>query len=308
MSQSKMISSPPVVEKISQFSGSLPPRDLYVYLPPNFDDHGPHPLLLLHDGQNCFESFADDSYTGSTWRADQTADQLIKNGRLSPFVMVGVSHGDKQRMIEYLPPYSTFEQKETVFGGTGRKRFRHTWTRGEAQQTAKFYKEELLPFLAERYHIHTDRQHIATCGSSMGGLFSMYLAWEFPEFARHHAALSASFWITEEADGRLAIAKRIQKDDPRDIRVWLDSGTEDRPGEGDDNSPGVIEVREALKTRGYREDDNLRYYLDEGAIHTESAWANRLPMILEFLTAEWGGVEEKRREKRDQRRENREER
>lgn len=277
-----------IVEKISRFTGSLPARDLYVYLPPQYQSEPQRrfPVVLMQDGQNLFHSYAADSYTGATWEAALTADRLISSNKVAPFVIVGVAHGEENRIVEYLPPYASYQKKVLLPATGGRKRFKHSWIPGEAHKTALYYINELMPFLARRYRIFTDRQHIATCGSSMGGLFSMYLGWEFPNFARHHAALSASFWITAENDGTLAIANRIRLGQPTDMRLWLDSGTEDSPGRGDDNSPGVIDVHNALGEIGYTA-DQVHYYLDVGAIHSEAAWAKRLPRVLEFLLSEW---------------------
>ena len=52
-----------------------------------------------------------------------------------------------------------------------------------------YYRDEVAPFVAERYRVLSGREHTATCGSSLGGLFSIYIAWQHSDFARHHAAL-----------------------------------------------------------------------------------------------------------------------
>jgi hypothetical protein len=41
-----------------------------------------------------------------------------------------------------------------------------------------------------------------------------------------------------------------------------------------------------FKAAGYN-DSNYRYVYDQGAKHTESAWAKRLPDALKFLFADW---------------------
>jgi hypothetical protein len=42
-------------------------------------------------------------------------------------------------------------------------------------------------------------------------------------------------------------------------------------------------ARRALLEAGYVEGVDFQYYLDEGATHSEAAWAARLPLIFSFL-------------------------
>jgi predicted alpha/beta superfamily hydrolase len=272
--------SPSRVVKIPDFQGRLPPRALYIYLPPGYDDEPDrrYPLLFMHDGQNCFEAFADDSYVGS-WRADETADRLINEGSMRPCLIVGVSHGGEERLAEYLPPYATFQLRRSAEVG-----FRRKQIRGRADETFAYYRDDVAPYLCRHYRVLSGRDNRATCGSSMGGLFSTYIAWEHPEFARHHAILSPALRITR---GLLArrnkFIERLRDGKPRDLRLWLDSGTLDAPGRGDDGMKETAAARDALLGSGYVLGANFQYRLDKGAIHHESAWAARLPQVFRFL-------------------------
>ncbi len=279
--------SPSRVLKIPKFSGSLSPRDLYIYLPRGYADHIEryYPILFMHDGQNCFETFVEDSFAGS-WRAEQTADWLIDQGRMRECLIVGVSNGQTNRMTEYLPPYILAQPpapgavRAAVRQG---KRLRPTPEPGRAEQTAAYYRYEVAPYIRHHYRALTGREQTATCGSSMGGLFSTYLAWEHPDFARHHAVLSPAYWITRTGPGRLETIERLRTGQRRDIRLWLDSGTLDTPEEGDDGRYDTLAARDALLENGYVEGSEFQYYLDEGATHSEGAWAGRLHRVFEFL-------------------------
>jgi predicted alpha/beta superfamily hydrolase len=275
------------VVKIPHFTGSLSRRALYVYLPRGYDQH-PHkkyPVLYMHDGQNCFESFAHDSYSGS-WRADHTADALIAHGQMRECLIVGVSNGGHERIPEYLPPYATYQplHREAVNGEQGHGgRPRFSLIPGHANLTADYYIHEVAPFIAQYYRAQTGREHTATCGSSMGGLFSAYMAWEHPEFAQHHAALSSSFWITRNQQGQLTAVERFKQRPPRDVRLWLDSGTRDAPDVGDDGQHDTASARDALLENGFIQGHNLHYYLAQGSTHHESAWAARLDKVFRYL-------------------------
>jgi predicted alpha/beta superfamily hydrolase len=273
--------SPSRVIKIPEFRGRLPKRPLYIYLPRGYDEHTQrrYPVIYMHDGQNCFEAFVEDSFAGS-WQADRVADYLISQGRMRECIIVGVSNGRYRRMVEYLPPYATCPPKWLRYGSTTNatgKLNRLKPVRGRANQTLAYYRDDVVLYISQHYRVLDDRENRATCGSSMGGLFSAYLAWEHPEFARHHAIMSPSFWITRTRQGPMRTIERLRTGHPRDIRLWLDSGTVN------DGLEQTLAARDALLENGYIEGSNFRHYIDEGASHNEAAWAGRLPLIFQFL-------------------------
>ena len=290
-SQHSTTHSPSKVIKIDEFEGSLPKRPLYIYLPQDYDQHPDrtYPVLYMHDGQNCFEAFVADSYAGS-WKADITADWMISQGRMRPCIIVGVGNGSEARIAEYLPPYATYQLPPRKTKGSTKTTddgeeaiVQPPSIVGRAQKTAVYYRDEVAAYMRHHYRVDGRREQTATCGSSMGGLLSTYLAWEFPEFARHQAVLSPAFWLTRTAAGTFETIERLRTGKPRDVRIWLDSGTEDAPGRGDDGWPETAVARDALLENGYQLGANFHYFLDEGACHRESDWAARLHQVFEFL-------------------------
>jgi predicted alpha/beta superfamily hydrolase len=267
------------VIKIPRFTGRLSPRALYIYLPRGYAEHQTrrYPVLYMHDGQNCFEAYAADSFAGS-WQADRTADRLIGQGRMRECLIVGVSNGGRQRRIEYLPPYATYQAAQRK----GHQPKPDPVT-GTADRTLAYYQADVATFIQQTYRVLGGREQTATCGSSLGGLFSTYIAWEQPEFARHHAIMSPSYWLTRTPQDAFETIERLRQGPPRDLRLWLDSGTLDAPGRGNDGMPETLAARQALLDIGYQEGPDFRYYLAKGAIHHESAWAARLPLVFEFL-------------------------
>lgn len=260
------------------FSGRLGKRPLYIYLPPGYEESSEHyPILYLQDGQNCFEAFAEDSFNG-TWHADETADALILAGEIRPFIMVGVGNGGEKRLEEYLPPYSRLRVQSEKRWRYGLRR--KTYVRGRAHHLFEEYRA-IDSFITKTYRALPGREHRATCGSSMGGLFSAYLAFDHPEFARSHGILSASFWITETREGRLQMLERLQGQPVRDVQLWLDSG--EGEGDSDDNRDVTLQARDALLGAGYEEGKHFTYQLFPGATHSEAAWAERFPQVLRYL-------------------------
>lgn len=314
--------SPSRVVKLHDFTGSLPPRDLYVYLPRGYEQHRDHtyPVIYMHDGQNCFQAYVHDSFAGS-WQADLAADLLIRQGLMQECIIVAVSNGAEDRILEYLPPYASYQppsrrpfvealnapqENEPIVAPPntasiansalperreqGKPSLATRLTRrplqpipGRADKTVAYYRDEVSPFIQKLFRVRPGREHTATCGSSMGGLFTTYIAWEFSDFARHHAALSPSYWITRNHSGQMETVERLRTGKPRDVRLWLDSGTRSSGEDGDDGMHDTITARDALLGNGYRIGANLQYYLAQGATHSEIAWATRLPLVFQFL-------------------------
>lgn len=88
------------VEIIENFqSKDLKNRNLYIYLPPDYEDSDHrYPVLYLHDGQNLFDPAA----AGQEWKVDEAAEMLINNGEIEPVIIVGISN-TSDRFDEYTP-------------------------------------------------------------------------------------------------------------------------------------------------------------------------------------------------------------
>src|SRR3954464_10805498 len=132
-------------------------RDLVVYLPPDYEQSdGRYPVLYLHDGQNLFDP--ETAYVkGMDWRVDETADELIREQRVEPLIIVGIYNTGEHRLDEYTP---TPDKK---LGG------------GNADLYGRMLVEEIKPFIDGEYRTLTDPNCTGLGGSSLGGLVSVYL-------------------------------------------------------------------------------------------------------------------------------------
>jgi hypothetical protein len=68
-----------------------------------------------------------------------------------------------------------------------------------------------------------------------------------------------------------------------DFRLWLDSGEMDTPRNGDDGKAFVLLARDVLLENCTTIGENFHHYVHRRAMHSEEAWARRLPLIYEFL-------------------------
>jgi predicted alpha/beta superfamily hydrolase len=232
-------------------------RDLVVYLPPDYErDNRRYPVLYLHDGQNLFDP--ETAYVkGMDWKADETADSLIRAGQIEPLIIVGIFNTGEHRIEEYTP---TPDRK---LGG------------GHAELYGRMLVEELKPFIDQRYRTLPDAHNSGLGGSSLGGLATLYLGFTHPDVFGKLAVLSPSVWWDNKA-----ILKIISQTQPKPrLKIWLSMGTEESTsGLRDANS-----LRDTLVAEGWNEHDDLHYEVIVGAKHEESAWAERVDPVLRYL-------------------------
>ena len=59
----------------------------------------------------------------------------------------------------------------------------------------KFIVEELKPFIDRAYRTLSDKENTAVCGSSLGGLISFMIFWEYSDIFSKAACFSPAFKI-----------------------------------------------------------------------------------------------------------------
>jgi predicted alpha/beta superfamily hydrolase len=233
-------------------------RQLIVFVPEGYDADSErrYPVLYMQDGQNLFDPKT--SYVpGKDWRVDQTAQQLIRDGKIQPVIIVGIYHAGDKRVDEYAPT------KDTKRNG------------GRAATYLKALTEVIKPFIDREYRTHSCAWNTAIAGSSLGGLFTLYAGLERPEIFGKLAAMSPSVWWDRRyivrAVERLKLKSRQS--------IWVDIGTR----EGSVTVADARSLRDAFVEKGWTENADLHYTEAEGAVHDEAAWAARVGPMLEFL-------------------------
>jgi predicted alpha/beta superfamily hydrolase len=245
-------------------------RLLRVWLPPRYDAEENrerrYPVFYLNDGQNLFQTST--SFTGVEWQVDETADRLIRQEVIPPMIFVGIDNARDQRLREYLPYRS---MSPAVLRPLGRR-------------YPDFLAREVMPFIAHRYRVARGPEHTALGGSSLGGLISLYVALVMPGVFGHLLLESPSLWV---ANRRILRASRGFRDWPQ--TVFLAVGTRE-VGREDKDKETVESVRDLAMNmrRAGLDERRLSLDIDEGATHSEGAWAKRFPKALEFLFGRLG--------------------
>ena len=150
---------------------------------------------------------------------------------------------------------------------------------GLADRYGRMLTEELKPFIDANYRTMPDAAHTGLGGSSLGGLVTLYLVMKYPNTFGRAAVVSPSVWW-----GDKHILKAVN-DLPKkvNVRIWLDMGTSEGGSEAQIHLQNARDLREALLAKGWRLGSELYYYEAAGASHSESAWADRIDLVLRFL-------------------------
>ena len=121
-------------------------REANVYLPPDYSPDRKYPVLYLLHG------FGGNHYEWSGWlHADRIADNLIRDGKATPMIIV-MPNG--RALPDDRPPSGNIYTPEHAAGFA---KFEHDLL------------DCLIPAIEAKYSTHTDREHRALAGLSMGG-------------------------------------------------------------------------------------------------------------------------------------------
>lgn len=216
-----------------------------VYLPPGYYENTleRYPVLYMQDGQNLF--FPDEAFAGETWKIQDTFNVLGSMNLVRKTIVVGIHPLDRMR----------------------------DYTADGCEAYGRFLVEEAKPWIDAHYRTMPGPRETAVLGSSLGGVVSLYLGWEFPEVFGSVGCLSSTFGYRDD------LARRVATEAKRDLRIYLDSGW---PG---DNYEVTRGMRNALVRRGYRPGRDLLYLAFPQGRHEEQSWAARAHIPFQFFFA-----------------------
>jgi predicted alpha/beta superfamily hydrolase len=243
-------------------------RSIDVYLPPDYEEDADarYPVLYLHDGQNVFD--ATTASFGVEWRADETAERLIREKKIRPVILVAIA-GAPNRIDEY----TSFADPKHGLGGKG-------------DLYAKFVVEELKPFIDATYRTRPGRADTGVAGSSLGGLISLRIAERYPDRVSMCGILSPTLWwagdrVLNDLDAPAA------GDWLHGTRFWLDIGTREgsRPNELSPELPRTRRLAARFTAAGLQPEHDFRYREIPDGEHDEAAWSLRFGDVLTFFFA-----------------------
>jgi predicted alpha/beta superfamily hydrolase len=251
-------------------------RNIRVYLPKGYYENSAqaYPVIYMHDGQNLFDGTL--SLSGCSWEIQKNVDQFFKEGE--GVIIVGIDNGPEYdgycRMYEYSPwvmdqNFELPDWSEEIYSAGG-----------QGRQYLDFITDTLKPYIDKNYNTRSDRENTVIAGSSMGGFISIFAALERPDVFAKAGVFSPAFWFNKPEMFNFLKEKPVTSS----LQIYMDIGTQESSGRGINFEQIYLnDCNEAFKLLKDKERLELKYIVDEGAQHTESAWARRFPEMLSYL-------------------------
>ena len=222
----------------------------------------PPAVLYLNDGQNLFDPAR--AFAGNTWRVAETVNWLAGERRIPPILVVGIDHGEIRRAREYLP----VEDERNPYA-----------RRPLGRQYVEFVTREVVPFIERTYQVSRRTSARAFGGSSYGAVAALLSVLERPGIFGRLLLESPSLYV-----GNRFLLRKARRAPRWPARVCLGVGTAET-SKADVNRETVENVRvlESILRSAGLGPKRLKVVVEEGARHSEGAWAGRLADALTFL-------------------------
>jgi glucoamylase len=179
------VSVPPILQAFELDSKQFGKRVIKVYLPNDYElreKGAPFPVMYFQDG----------SEYAARAHAVQIQRNLVKAGKIKPFIMVFIDPRDRTK--EY-------------------------WANDD---WADFVANEVVPEIDKRYNTIKSRDGRALLGASLGGITSVWIGLRHPDKFARLGGQSSSFWVDNER-----VVKALSKLDASQIKFkfYFDDGT-----------------------------------------------------------------------------------
>jgi len=237
------------------FPGTV--RDIWVYVPAQYDAAKPACVLIVQDGGGYVRQ-------NGSFRTTIVMDNLIHKKEMP--VTIGV----------FLNP-GTIPATKTGASPRRNRSFEYDTLSG---QYSRFLIEEILPAVGSDYNLTNDPERRAVMGISSGGIAAFTAAWERPDFFRKVISHVGSFTNIRGGHNYHALIRKTEK---KPLRIFLQEGSNDL-----DNLHGSWplanrQMAASLRFSGY----DYRFVMGDGG-HNGRHGGAILPDAMRWL---WRGVE-----------------
>lgn len=224
--------------------------EYWIYVPAQYDPKIPTALMVFQDG---------------AWYIDRNGripvldaiDNLIAQKKIPVLICVFISPGD----ISASPGTATYNFVKAYsdkWQRTLQDSMRSTLYDTVSDRYPRFLRDEVLAEVESKYNIRKDAYSHAITGLSSGGICSFNAAWQLPDLFSRVISWIGSFdsiqWKEDPniADGGQDYPSKILREPHRNIRVWLQDGSNDLEIEKYGSWPlANLRIANALKMKGY---------------------------------------------------------
>jgi enterochelin esterase-like enzyme len=251
--------------------------EYWIYVPAQYDPQTPAAVMMFQDGG----SYKDRD--GNIPVLD-AIDNLIAQKKIPVMICIFINPGDISESPG-TPTYNFVKAYSDKWHRTLKDSMRSTLYDTVSDRYPRFLRDEILAELGAKYNLRKDAYSRAITGLSSGGICSFNAAWQMPETFSRVISWIGSFesiqWKEDPAnpDGGQDYANKILREPHRNIRVWLQDGSNDleNPNYGDWPMANV-RMANSLKTREY----DFRFSFGKGS-HDAGHGAAQFPVEMIWL-------------------------
>jgi enterochelin esterase family protein len=222
----------------------------WIYVPAQYDPATPAAYMVFQDGEGYLNRSGDHP-------ALNVLDNLIAQHKIPVIIGIFTNPGDISASPG-TPTYKFVEAYGKQWGRTLKDSMRSTEYDTVSDRYDRFLHNELIPAVALRYDLRTDAYSHAITGLSSGGICSFNAAWQHPdEFSRVLSwigSFTAIQWHEDPhvPDGGQDYSDKVLREPHRNIRVWLQDGSNDQENPMYGSWPmDNIRMANALKLKSY---------------------------------------------------------
>ena len=223
--------------------------EYWIYVPAGYDPAVPAALMVFQDG-------------GSYTRRDagsqtlNVIDNLISLKKIPYMIGVFINPGKIEGPAGN-PTYDFVKAYGDKWQRTLDDSMRSTLYDTVSDRYPRFLRDELLPEVTSKYNIRKDAYSRAITGLSSGGICSFNTAWQMPELFSRAITWIGSFGSIQwketpgVTDGGQDYPEKVLREPHRNIRVWLQDGSDDAEIRYGSWPLANIRMANALKLQGY---------------------------------------------------------
>jgi enterochelin esterase family protein len=223
--------------------------EYWIYAPAQYDARTAAALMVFQDGQG---------YTDRDGRnpALNVIDNLIAEKQIPVMICVFINPGDIEGSPG-TPTYAFVKAYSQKWKRSMKDSMRSTEYDTVSDRYARYLRDEVLADVAAKYNIRKDSYSRAITGLSSGGICAFNAAWQMPEQFSRVISWIGSFsgiqWKEDPAvpDGGQDYPDKILREERRNIRVWLQDGSNDIEGQYGSWPLANLRMANALKFKEY---------------------------------------------------------
>jgi enterochelin esterase family protein len=240
--------SPKIVHTSKIYDGMK--SEYWIYAPAQYDARTPAALMVFQDG----ESYLDREGKNP---ALNVIDNLTAQKKIPAIVCVFINPGDIESSPG-TPTYNFVNAYSQKWQRTLKDSMRSTLYDTVSNRYARFLRDEVLADVETQYNIRKDAYSRAITGMSSGGICSFNAAWQMPDQFSRVISWIGSFtsiqWREDPTvpDGGQDYPEKVLHESRRNLRVWLQDGSEDLELDRYGSWPlANIRLANALKLKDY---------------------------------------------------------